>query len=42
VIPANRKWFRNLTVAEIIRDTLKGMKMKFPKPAEDISKLVIE
>ena len=42
VIPANRKWFRNLTVAEIIRDTLKGMKMKFPKPAEDISKIVIE
>jgi PPK2 family polyphosphate:nucleotide phosphotransferase len=31
VIPANHKWFRNLTVAEIIREELRGMKLKYPK-----------
>ncbi len=42
VIPANRKWFRNLAVAEIICETLRGMKMKFPKPSADISNMVVE
>ncbi len=40
--PADHKWFRNLAVAETIRATLKSLKMKFPKPAEDIRKIVIE
>jgi PPK2 family polyphosphate:nucleotide phosphotransferase len=32
VIPADRKWFRNWAVSEVIVETLKGLKMKFPKP----------
>lgn len=32
VVPANRKWFRNLAVAEILRDELVAMKLKYPKP----------
>jgi PPK2 family polyphosphate:nucleotide phosphotransferase len=32
VIPANHKWFRNLSVSQIIVDTLEDMKLKFPKP----------
>lgn len=38
VIPANRKWFRNLAVSEIIVDTLRSLHMKLPHPAIDVSK----
>jgi PPK2 family polyphosphate:nucleotide phosphotransferase len=31
VIPANHKWFRNLAVAQIVRDELRAMKLKYPK-----------
>lgn len=31
IIPANHKWFRNLAVAKITLDTLKGLKMFYPK-----------
>jgi PPK2 family polyphosphate:nucleotide phosphotransferase len=33
VIPANRKWFRNLAVAEILHGELKAMKLRYPKAA---------
>ncbi|HZI89588.1 MAG TPA: polyphosphate kinase 2 family protein [Candidatus Polarisedimenticolia bacterium] len=39
VIPADRKWFRNLAVAEIMLETLQSMKMKYPKPTVDPSSL---
>ena len=42
VIPANRKWYRNLVIAEIITATLEKMDLKYPKPKEDLSKIVIE
>jgi PPK2 family polyphosphate:nucleotide phosphotransferase len=32
IVPANKKWFRNLAVGLIIIDTLERMKPKFPKP----------
>jgi len=31
VIPANRKWFRNLAVAQILRDEMDRMKLQYPK-----------
>lgn len=31
IIPANRKWYRNLVVAQILIDTLKQLDMRFPK-----------
>jgi PPK2 family polyphosphate:nucleotide phosphotransferase len=31
VIPANRKWFRNYAVAQILRDELRSMKLEYPK-----------
>jgi PPK2 family polyphosphate:nucleotide phosphotransferase len=34
VIPANRKWARNIAVAEIVAETLEAMDPEFP-PAED-------
>jgi len=37
VIPADQKWFRNLAVMQIVVEKLKGLRMKFPKPAFDVS-----
>jgi PPK2 family polyphosphate:nucleotide phosphotransferase len=42
IIPANKKWFRNLIVSEIITETLDGLKMKFPPPMYDLSKIKID
>jgi len=41
VVPANRKWFRNYMVSQIIRDTLEDMDPKIPAPLEDVSSIVI-
>jgi PPK2 family polyphosphate:nucleotide phosphotransferase len=38
IVPANKKWYRNAAVSSIIVQTLESMKMKFPKPAFDISR----
>jgi PPK2 family polyphosphate:nucleotide phosphotransferase len=39
IIPANKKWFRNLAVSHILVETLESLKMKFPKPTVDIRDL---
>ena len=39
VIPANKKWFRDLAVSHIIVETLEEMNLKFPAPAIDLKKL---
>ncbi|MBC7979864.1 MAG: polyphosphate kinase 2 family protein [Armatimonadetes bacterium] len=41
VVPANRKWYRNLCVARIMVDTLKGLKMTFPPIDWDPTKIVV-
>jgi len=38
VIPSNKKWYRNLLIAHIVRDTLVDMEMQFPAPAPDLDK----
>jgi PPK2 family polyphosphate:nucleotide phosphotransferase len=35
VIPANKKWFRNLAVSQIIVDALEELKMSYPKRAPE-------
>jgi PPK2 family polyphosphate:nucleotide phosphotransferase len=42
VIPANKKWYRNLAISEIITQTLEGMNMKFPEVEIDPKSVVIE
>jgi PPK2 family polyphosphate:nucleotide phosphotransferase len=42
VVPANRKWYRNLVVARIMVDTMKKLNMKFPAIDWDPSKIVVE
>jgi hypothetical protein len=41
VIPANRKWLRNHVIAELIVKALDDMKLKYPAPTVDISKVVL-
>lgn len=41
IIPANKKWFRNLAVSHVIAEALEGMNMKFPPPSVDVKKLKI-
>jgi PPK2 family polyphosphate:nucleotide phosphotransferase len=42
VIPSNRKWFRNLAVADILGDTLDDLKPRYPMPEEDLAGVVVE
>ncbi|WP_174801591.1 polyphosphate kinase 2 family protein [Martelella limonii] len=39
VIPANRKWFRNLAAADIIHRTMVDMNIESPKPTVDIDEI---
>jgi PPK2 family polyphosphate:nucleotide phosphotransferase len=39
IIPANKKWFRNLAVSHIIDETFKEMDIKFPPPIINLKKL---
>jgi len=42
VIPANRNWFRNLAIADIVADTLDELNPRYPPPPEDLTGVVIE
>lgn len=38
IIPADRKWYRNYVISDIIARALKSLDLKFPKPVDDLSK----
>ena len=42
VVPANRKWYRDLVISTVLVDTLKGLDMQFPAPEENLDSVVIE
>ena len=39
VIPANRKWSRNLVIAEIVADAMEGLHMRYPEPTVDMDEI---
>jgi PPK2 family polyphosphate:nucleotide phosphotransferase len=39
VVPANKKWFRNLVVARTVADTLEAMNPQFPEPKEGLDEV---
>jgi len=41
VIPANRKWYRNLAISQIIIETLKKLDMQYPPPLSNAGEIVI-
>jgi PPK2 family polyphosphate:nucleotide phosphotransferase len=41
VVPADHNWYRNFVVAQTVVKTLEQLKMKWPKPKEDFSKIKV-
>lgn len=41
VIPSDRKWYRDLVIAQIMVNTLKGLKMEYPKVSWDPKTMVV-
>lgn len=41
VVPANRKWYRDVVVATVIVETLEAMDLRYPEPPEGIEGLVV-
>ena len=41
IVPANKKWYRNLVIASVLVDALKKLDMKYPQPAGDLTGIVI-
>ena len=39
VIPSDHKWYRNLTISEILLQAISSLKLKYPKPTMDISRI---
>jgi PPK2 family polyphosphate:nucleotide phosphotransferase len=42
VVPANKKWYRNLVVATVLVHALEKLDMRYPEPEEDLDGIVIE
>lgn len=42
IVPANRKWFRDLVISSVLVDTLEGLKMKYPESVENLDGVVID
>ena len=42
IVPANRKWYRNLVVATVLVEALEGLDMRYPQPEEGLEGVVIE
>jgi PPK2 family polyphosphate:nucleotide phosphotransferase len=42
VIPADRKWYRNLVIGHVVVKTLEDLKMSYPPPEDDLTQVVIE
>jgi len=42
IVPANRKWYRNIVVARTIITTLEGLDLAYPEPEDDLASVTIE
>ena len=42
VVPADRNWYRDHVIAETVARAVDGLKLKWPKPTEDLSKIRIK
>lgn len=41
IVPADRNWYRDHVIAETVVHTLESLKMTWPKPKEDLSKIKV-
>jgi len=42
IVPANKKWYRNLVIASVLVDALKKLDMHYPPSEDDLSQVVIQ
>jgi PPK2 family polyphosphate:nucleotide phosphotransferase len=42
IIPANRKWYRDLVISSVLVETLEDLKMKYPESEEKLDGVVVE
>jgi PPK2 family polyphosphate:nucleotide phosphotransferase len=42
IVPANRKWYRNLVIGSAVVETLRSLDMRYPEPDFDPDDIVIE
>jgi len=42
IVPANRKWYRNLVVSTVLVEAMEKMDMRYPPAPEGLEKIVIE
>ena len=42
VVPANRKWYRDLVVASVLVKALEVMELRPPEPEQDLAGVVVE
>ena len=42
IVPANRKWYRDLVISSVLVGTLEDLKMKYPESEENLDGVVIE
>ena len=40
IVPANKKWYRDLVIASVILETLKDLKMEYPQPEYDVASIL--
>ena len=41
VVPANKKWYRNLVISTVLIDALEGLNMRYPDPEDGLEDVVI-
>jgi len=39
IIPADHKWYRNVAISQILVEVMAGLKLKYPEPTMDASKI---
>ncbi|MCB0169862.1 MAG: polyphosphate kinase 2 family protein [Anaerolineae bacterium] len=42
IVPANKKWYRNLVISQKIIETLESLKLEYPAPHEGLDNIVID
>ena len=42
IVPANRKWYRNLVISQVVVQTLEALDMRYPEPEDNLDEVVIE
>jgi PPK2 family polyphosphate:nucleotide phosphotransferase len=42
IVPADRKWYRNLVISEVLIEALEDLDMAYPEPVADLAKVKID